>query len=106
MWVVEKKRSLLIYQVGGRSLIYSLYSTRILECYQEGMGRIRLRVREFAQEKGWNLTEVSKRTGIPYTTIITYANSSGMATVDYTALDKMARAFDIAIEDLVEILEE
>lgn len=30
------------------------------------MGRIRLRVREFAQEKGWNLTEVSKRTGIPY----------------------------------------
>ena len=106
MWVIEKKRSLLIYQVGGRSLIYSLYSTRILECYQEGMGRIRLRVREFAQEKGWNLTEVSKRTGIPYTTIITYANSSGMATVDYTALDKMARAFDIAIEDLVEILEQ
>ncbi|MEG4447027.1 helix-turn-helix transcriptional regulator [Microcoleus sp. AT9_B5] len=70
-------------------------------------GRIRLRVREFAQEKGWNLTEVSKRTGIPYTTIITYANSpAGMATVDYTALDKMARAFDIAIEDLVEILEQ
>ena len=69
------------------------------------MGRIRLRVREFAQEKGWNLTEVSKRTGIPYTTIVTYANSPGMATVDYTALDKMARAFDIAIEDLVEILE-
>jgi hypothetical protein len=29
-----------------------------------------------------------------------------MATVDYTALNKMARAFDIAIEDLVEILEE
>ncbi|TAF55304.1 MAG: XRE family transcriptional regulator [Oscillatoriales cyanobacterium] len=51
------------------------------------------------------MTEVSKRTGIPYTTIITYANSPGMATVDYTALDKMARAFDIAIEDLVEILE-
>ncbi|WP_236503391.1 helix-turn-helix domain-containing protein [Tychonema sp. BBK16] len=70
------------------------------------MGRIRLRVREFAQEKGWNLTEVSKRTGIPYTTIITYANSPGMATVDYTALDKMARAFDIPIEDLVEILEQ
>ena len=43
------------------------------------MGLIRLRVRELAQEKGWNLTEVSKRTGIPYTTIITYANSPGMA---------------------------
>jgi hypothetical protein len=50
--------------------------------------------------------EVSNRTGVPYTTIATYANSPGMATVDYTALDKMARAFDIAIEDLVEILEQ
>jgi len=70
------------------------------------MGRIRLRVREFAQEKGWTLREVSNRTGIPYTTIATYASSPGMATVDYTALDKMARAFDIAIEDLVEILEQ
>ena len=69
------------------------------------MGRIRLRVREFAQEKGWNLTEVSKRTGIPYTTIITYANSSGMATVDYTALQKLAEVFDVMVEDLVEVLE-
>ena len=70
------------------------------------MGRIRLRVREFAQENGWTLREVSNRTGVPYTTIATYANSPGMATVDYTALDKMARAFGIAIEDLVEILEQ
>jgi transcriptional regulator with XRE-family HTH domain len=70
------------------------------------MGRIRLRVREFAQEKGWTLREVSNRTGVPYTTIATYANSPGMATVDYTALDKIARAFKIAIEDLVEILEQ
>ena len=32
-------------------------------------------------------------------------NSEGMATVDYTALDKMARAFEFAIDNLVEILE-
>jgi transcriptional regulator with XRE-family HTH domain len=71
-----------------------------------GMGRIRLRVREFAQEKGWTLKEVSNRTGVPYTTIATYAKSTGMATVDYTALHKMARVFDVSVEDLVEILEE
>ena len=70
------------------------------------MGRIRLRVREFAQEKGWTLKEVSNRTGVPYTTIATYAKSTGMATVDYTALHKMARVFDVSVEDLVEILEE
>ncbi len=70
------------------------------------MGLIRLRVREFAQERGWTLKEVSKRSGIPYTTIATYAKSSGMATVDYTALQKLARTFDVMIEDLVEVLEE
>lgn len=70
------------------------------------MGRIRLRVREFAEEKGWTLKEVSNRTGVFYTTIATYAKSTGMATVDYTALHKMARVFDVSVEDLVEILEE
>jgi hypothetical protein len=38
--------------------------------------------------------------------IATYAKSSGMATVDYTALQKLARTFDVMIEDLVEVLEE
>ncbi len=52
------------------------------------------------------LKEVSNKLGIPYTTIATYAKSPGMATVDYTALHKMARVFDVSIEDLVEILEE
>lgn len=70
------------------------------------MGRIRLRVREFAEEKGWTLKEVSNRTGVPYTTIATYAKSTEMATVDYTALHKMARVFEVSVEDLVEILEE
>jgi putative transcriptional regulator len=70
------------------------------------MGRIRLRVRAYAIEKGWTLKEVSARSGVPYTTVATYANSAGMATVDYTALQKLAKTFDIAIEDLVEVLEE
>jgi transcriptional regulator with XRE-family HTH domain len=52
------------------------------------------------------LKEVSNKLGIPYTTIATYAKSPGMATVDYTALHKMARVFDVSIEYLVEILEE
>ena len=73
---------------------------------KSGMGLIRLRVREFAKERGWTLKEVSNRSGVPYTTIATYANSSGMATVDYTALHKMARVFGISIEDLVEIVKE
>jgi transcriptional regulator with XRE-family HTH domain len=70
------------------------------------MGIIRLRVREFADQRGWTLKEVSTRSGVPYTTVTTYAKSLGMSTVDYTALQKLARTFDILVEDLVEILED
>jgi len=67
---------------------------------------VRLRVREFAAEKGWTLKEVAERSGVGYSTISNYARSSGMAMVDYTALHRLARTFDVMIEDLVEILEE
>ena len=67
---------------------------------------MRLRVREFAAEKGWTLKEVAERSGVGYSTISNYARSSGMAMVDYTALHRLARTFDVMIDDLVEILEE
>ncbi|GET42355.1 XRE family transcriptional regulator [Microseira wollei] len=62
------------------------------------MRLIRLRVRELAGEKGWTLKEVSERSGPPH--------SPKLATVDYTALKKLAYTFDVIIDDLVEILEE
>ena len=70
------------------------------------MGLIRLRVRELAAEKGWTLKEVSDRSGIPYGTVRSYAHSPKLATVDYTALQKLARVFDVMMDDLVEVLEE
>jgi putative transcriptional regulator len=70
------------------------------------MGLVRLKIREFATEKGWSLKEVSTRSGVNYSTLKTYAQSSGMATVDATALIKLARVFDVAIEELIEIVEE
>jgi transcriptional regulator with XRE-family HTH domain len=70
------------------------------------MGRIRLKVREFTHFNGWTLREVSNRTGIPYATIKKYAQANSLATVDYTALQKLAQTFDVLIEELVEVLEE
>jgi hypothetical protein len=35
-----------------------------------------------------------------------YAQAPSLATVDYTALQKLARVFDVMIDDLVEVLEE
>ncbi len=70
------------------------------------MGLIRLPIREFAAEKGWTLKEVSERSGVVYSTLRTYARSPGLATVDVTALHKLARTFDVLIEDLYEIVQE
>lgn len=69
------------------------------------MGIFKLKIKEFADEKGWTLKEVAARSGVPYTTITTYARSPGMATVDLSAVQKIARTFDVMIEDLLEVIE-
>lgn len=70
------------------------------------MGRIRLKVVEFAEEKGWTLKEVADRAGLSYSTVVTYTRRKAMAMTDFTAIQKLARAFDVMIEDLVEVVEE
>lgn len=70
------------------------------------MGLVKLKIRDLAEEKGWTLKEVAVRSGVPYSTITTYARSPGMATVDATALQKLARTFDVLIEDLLETVKE
>lgn len=70
------------------------------------MSLFRLRIRELAEKKGWTIKEVSDRSGVVYSTLRTYARSSGMATVDAIALVKLARVFEVTIEDLIEVVEE
>ena len=84
-------------------IYYSDANASLVKCR---MGLIRIRVRELADEKGWTLKEVSERSGIPYSTVRSYAHSPKLATVDYTALQKLARVFDVMIEDVVEVLAE
>ncbi len=69
-------------------------------------GLVRLRIKEFAAKEGWTLKEVSDRSGVPYGTVKTYAVSPGMAMADINALRKLARTFDILIEELVEVVTE
>ena len=70
------------------------------------MGLIRLKIRELAAERSWTIKEVSKRSGVVYSTLKTYARSTGMATVDLTAVIKIARVFGVTVEELVEVVEE
>jgi putative transcriptional regulator len=70
------------------------------------MGLVRLRIKEFAVEKGWSLKEVSDRSKVGYSALKVYARSLGLATVDVTALHKLARTFNVLVEDLYEIVQE
>lgn len=70
------------------------------------MGLVRLRIKEFADEKGWTLKEVSERSGVHYSTVKTYARLPQRATVDLTALFKLAQTFNVMMEDLFEVVEE
>jgi putative transcriptional regulator len=70
------------------------------------MGLIRLRIREFADQRGWTLKEVAERAGLNYSTVKTYVQRDAMAMTDYTAIRRLARAFEVTIEGLVEVLEE
>ncbi|MBD0363444.1 MAG: helix-turn-helix transcriptional regulator [Coleofasciculus sp. C3-bin4] len=70
------------------------------------MGLVRVKVRELAAEKGWTFKEVSERSGVIYNTVKHYARCPGMSTVDFISLQKLARTFDVMIEEMVEILEE
>ena len=70
------------------------------------MGRVRLKIRELAEEKGWTLQDVADRSGVNYNTVKGYARlDDGMSTVDLSAVQKIALAFDVMIEDLVEFLD-
>lgn len=70
------------------------------------MGLVRLRIKEFADKNGWTLKEVALRSGVHYSTVKTYARLPERATVDLAALCKLARTFDVMMEDLFEIVNE
>ena len=91
-----------------RRSFYSLQllNDRIQSFVNSKMGLIRLRIREFALEKGWTLKDVADRSGVAYSSVRAYARAPGLAMVDFTSLLKMARALDVMLEELVEVVED
>lgn len=71
------------------------------------MGRVRLRIRELAQKRGWTLQDVADYAEVNYNTVKSYARrDDGMNTVDLSAVYKIARALDVTIEELIELVED
>ncbi|MCC3404056.1 MAG: helix-turn-helix transcriptional regulator [Microcoleus sp. PH2017_10_PVI_O_A] len=66
---------------------------------------IKLRIREFAAREGWTLKEVADRSGVSYNTVKSYARSPGMTMADIGILLKLARTFDVSIEELLDFVE-
>ncbi|HAX78121.1 MAG TPA: transcriptional regulator [Cyanobacteria bacterium UBA11372] len=70
------------------------------------MGYVRLRIRELADQKGWTLKEIADRSGVNYNTLKSYVQRDALNTVDLCAVFKIARVFEVTLEDLVEVLED
>ncbi|MFB2978356.1 helix-turn-helix domain-containing protein [Microseira sp. BLCC-F43] len=70
------------------------------------MGYVRLRIRELADQKGWTLKEIAERSGVNYNTVKSYVQRDALNTVDLSAVFKIASAFEVTLEDLVEVLQD
>lgn len=66
----------------------------------------RLRIKELAADRGLTLKEIAERTELPYSTVATYANSTGMTMVNLLSVQKIARVFGVSIEELIEVIKE
>jgi putative transcriptional regulator len=86
--------------------VYKDIIGRICAYLNHKMGYVRLRIRELAQQKGWTLKEVADRSGVNYNTVKSYVQRDVLNTVDLSAVYKIARTFDVTIEELMELVEE
>ncbi|MDY6783639.1 MAG: XRE family transcriptional regulator [Cyanobacteriota bacterium] len=55
------------------------------------MGRVRLKIRESAEQKGWTLKEIADRPGVNYSTVRSYVRRKTLNTVDLWAIYQIAR---------------
>ena len=68
------------------------------------MGYVRLRIRELADKRGWSLKDVADRSEVNYNTIRSYVQRGELNTVDLSAVYKIAKAFEVTIDELVEVV--
>ena len=85
--------------------MYTDIIRRVRADVNQKMGHVRLRIRELADKKGWSLKDVSDHSGVNYNTVKSYVQRGTLNTVDLSAVYKIAKAFGVTIDDLVEVVE-
>lgn len=63
------------------------------------VGNLGARVRELRRGRSWNLSELSKRSGIALSTLSKVEN--GMLSLTYDRLQQVARAFDMSLSEFI-----
>ncbi len=79
---------------------------RTHHCQLFKMGYVRLKIKELAEQRGWTLKDVANRSGVNYNTVRSYVQRGALNTVDLSAVFKIAQAFEVTLEELVEVIED
>ncbi|MEG4953431.1 helix-turn-helix transcriptional regulator [Microcoleus sp. F8-C5] len=68
-----------------------------------GMYRVKVRVKELCEERNWSLNELSRRSGVTYTTVRRYAMQP-MAKIEIDAVSRIKETFGCSWDELLELL--
>lgn len=63
--------------------------------------RIRLRIKEVAEDKGWTMTKLSHRSEVAFTTVKSTFRDP-YRTLNTDTLRRLAEALEVSIHDLIE----
>jgi DNA-binding Xre family transcriptional regulator len=108
LWDLVRIASALFVFQARRALAFNVHiiSGAYAPMSIQNMGYVRLRIRELADQKGWTLKEIAERSGVNYNTVKSYVQRDALNTVDLSAVFKIASAFEVTLEDLVEVLQD
>jgi putative transcriptional regulator len=74
-------------------------------CGESTKGMLRLRVKEIAEEKGFNQSSLARESGVGFTTVKRLFRDSYRET-SLAVLEKIAKALGVSIHDLIEEIPE
>lgn len=67
------------------------------------MYRVKIKVKELSEERNWSLSELSRRSGVPYNTVRRYAMQP-MAKIEIDPVSRIKETFGCSWDELLELL--
>lgn len=66
---------------------------------------IKIKVRELMNENGWNVSDLTRKANVAYTTAHRLATGSG-DSISFEVLNSLCEIFDVEVEDILEYIPE